>query len=90
MECSRTSPVDMLSMVHDRRPSYNNRQTIAGSTTLSYMKYLYVLTDRYMIDSYYLIFAHVYGLVGSTSHVIMVCIFAYGMVSTIDKLYMDT
>ncbi|EDV24914.1 uncharacterized protein TRIADDRAFT_50291 [Trichoplax adhaerens] len=56
-----TISVDMLSVVSSRRPGFNNASFISNSKLLSSIKILY-----------YYIFALLYGLVGSSAHVIMV------------------
>jgi len=56
-----TISVDMLQLVADRRPTYNNRDTVARNPMLTRIKLIY-----------YKIFAWIYGLAGSTSHAVMV------------------
>lgn len=56
-----TISVDMLSVVSERRPGFNNASFISNSRLLSTFKVLY-----------YYIFALLYGLVGRSAHVIMV------------------
>ena len=56
-----TISTDMLALVFERRPSYNNNETIVSSPIRSYLKLVY-----------YFIFALSYGLVGSLCDVVMV------------------
>lgn len=52
---------DMLSLVWERRPSYNHDPDIARSVITTYMKLLY-----------YAVFAMAYGIIGSLAHLVMV------------------
>eukprot|EP00549_Striatella_unipunctata_P023041 CAMPEP_0118683028 /NCGR_PEP_ID=MMETSP0800-20121206/5808_1 /TAXON_ID=210618 ORGANISM="Striatella unipunctata, Strain CCMP2910" /NCGR_SAMPLE_ID=MMETSP0800 /ASSEMBLY_ACC=CAM_ASM_000638 /LENGTH=336 /DNA_ID=CAMNT_0006579473 /DNA_START=169 /DNA_END=1179 /DNA_ORIENTATION=+ len=56
-----TISTDMLSLVWERRPTYNNNASIAGSSFVTYVKLCY-----------YSVFAVAYGLVGSLADVVMV------------------
>lgn len=56
-----TISTDMIALVFDRRPSYNNDMTIVTNPIRSYMKILY-----------YSIFAICYGFVGSLCDIVMV------------------
>ncbi|XP_061698457.1 GDP-Man:Man(3)GlcNAc(2)-PP-Dol alpha-1,2-mannosyltransferase isoform X2 [Syngnathoides biaculeatus] len=56
-----TVSTDMLSVVRERNPRFNNADSISDSAVLSAIKVLY-----------YCIFAILYGLVGSCSHIILV------------------
>lgn len=56
-----TISTDMLSLVWERRPTYNNNSTITSSTFATYFKLLY-----------YSVFAICYGIAGSMSNLVMV------------------
>jgi len=56
-----TISTDMLSLVWERRPTYNNDSKIATNTFISYIKLVY-----------YLLFAICYGVVGSLATLVMV------------------
>ena len=56
-----TISTDMLHMIYDRRPSYNNNGYISTSAALSFVKLIY-----------YCVFAVAYGLVGSLCDLTMV------------------
>jgi len=56
-----TISMDMLSMIFERRPSYNNDSRIAQSKFKTLLKYCY-----------YLWFAKLYGFMGSFSEIVMV------------------
>ena len=56
-----TISTDMLRLVYDRRPSYNNSALLARSTFVTVLKLLY-----------YVLFALVYGLCGSCADTVMV------------------
>jgi len=56
-----TISTDMLQLVWERRPSYNNSSNISKNPFTSYLKLVY-----------YLVFAILYGIVGSLSNLVMV------------------
>jgi alpha-1,2-mannosyltransferase len=52
---------DMLALVWERRPTYNNKASITSSSAISYLKLLY-----------YILFACLYGLAGSLTDIVFV------------------
>ncbi|KAL3805936.1 hypothetical protein HJC23_007897 [Cyclotella cryptica] len=56
-----TTSNDMLSLVWERRPTYNNKSEITSSPMVTYVKLIY-----------YSLFAILYGLVGSLADLVMV------------------
>ena len=59
--CSLTTSQDMLKLVWERRPTYNNDAGVAKSSVTTYIKMVY-----------YTVFAVAYGCVGSLARLVMV------------------
>lgn len=62
----------MLENVQNQHVVVNNNSTIAKSSFLSHLKVLYLLLNGVDLNSYYRLFASIYGFVGRFADLVLV------------------